>query len=230
MSDDRRIPFYRTFRNIKWIECTFNSDHFNNLQKILMKGYENDLPIIFLKPGQLFFSDKNMLDSLKVTTVLGSCISVILYNPRLKMSAMCHAVMPWCREEDECGIESLLGRNKTCPLNYSEPNRYVNCALKNMIGQFRRWGIAPEETKVRLFGGADMFDYGHSRSLKISVGSQNIYAAKKIIEAEKMHLAKEEVGGMVGRKIVFFPKTGRLLLKRLNSTIKNAIIKASKIG
>ncbi|MDM8535507.1 chemotaxis protein CheD [Desulfobacterales bacterium HSG17] len=188
-----------------------------------------EFSIVFLRPGELFFSAKSTLP-MKVTTVLGSCISVILYNPRLKMSAMCHAVMPLCEKRNRCEFEAGLVKNMKCPFNFSEPSRYVNCALNNMIGQFRRWNISPDETKVRLFGGADMFDYGPGPIRNLSVGSQNIEMAKRIIGAEKMKIAKADVGGLVGRKIVFFPKTGRVLLKRLNSTIKNAIVKASKIG
>ncbi|QTA81594.1 putative chemoreceptor glutamine deamidase [Desulfonema limicola] len=194
-----------------------------------MKGCAKDLSIVFLRPGELFLSNNRASAPVKVTTVLGSCISVILYNPRLKMSAMCHAVMPCCDQEYRCGKEIFLKKTGKCPFNCAEPNRYVNCVLNNMISHFRTQGAAIEETKVRLFGGADMFDYGFERTLKLSVGRQNIEMAKKIIKTEKMHLSKSDVGGLVGRKIVFFPKTGRVLLKRLNSTIKDAIIKASKI-
>lgn len=197
-----------------------------------MKGAAaiKDISIAFLRPGEVFFGDSSLKNDFKVTTVLGSCVSVILYNSRLNMSAMCHAVMPLCGKQDKCRQEFILDKNRNCPYNYSEPNRYVNCALKNMIAPFRRHHISPKEIKVRLFGGADMFDYSSAPRLRTSVGYQNIITARKIIEAEKMTLAKEDVGGLVGRKIVFFPKTGRVLLKRLNSTIKDAMIKASQIG
>ncbi len=165
------------------------------------------LPVIFLKPGQLFFNEGRPVRPVKVVTVLGSCISLILTNSRMGMAAMCHAFMPCCAAG--CG----------CPGDCGDPYKYVRCALTNMTALFHRQGIRGPEIEVRLFGGSDMFiqgawAYEGSGSVQ-SVGRQNIETALSLIQSERLHLAEKDTGGRCGRKIFFLPHTGEIRVSHL---------------
>ena len=165
------------------------------------------LPVIFLKPGQLFLNEGRPVRPVKVITVLGSCISLVMTNFRSGMAAMCHAFMPWCPEGRDCG--------GNCP----EPYKYVRCALTNMVSLFQSQGIRGPEIEVRLFGGSDMFLpvrwEPEGSLLPQSVGRQNIETALSMIRSARLHLTKEDTGGICGRKIFFLPHTGEIRVSHL---------------
>jgi chemotaxis protein CheD len=147
---------------------------------------------IFLGPGGLYISEKPAV----VSTILGSCISVTIYNKRLKIGGICHALLP---------------KNKTP--SGGETFRYVDSAISYMLQKFETMGIKKDEMEVKLLGGADVFDHmdGHTKS----VGQQNRETALEILKNERLTLSVSDVGGNLGRKIHFYTHTGRVLLKRI---------------
>lgn len=154
-----------------------------------------------LKPGEIYVADAPCL----VSTLLGSCVAVTLYAPRNRIGAMCHALLPSCRED---------GRS-ACREHY----RHVECAVGAMMDALRERGILCREIEAKVFGGADMFSVGPEGRWpdgRPTVGRQNIEKAGEILEAEGVRIAVGDVGGLQGRKVIFSPHTGEVFLKRLN--------------
>lgn len=145
---------------------------------------------LYLRPGEVFLSDKPTV----VTTVLGSCVSVTMFAERLRVGAICHALLP------EGSVDEAF--------------RYVDGSIYYMLAQLKTLGISRRELEVKMFGGADMLTINGNASVK--VGSRNIQVAKEVLKAEGLTLVKEDVGGVVGRKILFHSHTGDVWLKRLN--------------
>ena len=154
--------------------------------------YHTNLPIVYLKPGELHYAEKPTL----VTTVLGSCVSVIMYNKRFCIGAICHALLP----AGNC----LDG----------ERFRYVECSVRRMIEMFATAGIGPNEIEVKLFGGSDILATPQEGARAKTIGRQNIESALAIIEAEGLSVTSSDLGGFTGRKIFFYTHTGEVLLKR----------------
>ncbi len=50
------------------------------------------------------------------------------------------------------------------------------------------------------------------------VGQSNIHAVLKIIKAQHLTLTVSDVGGHLGRKLLFYTHTGEVLLKRIQSS------------
>ncbi len=157
-----------------------------------------DLPTLYLKPGEFVISDEPAV----ITTVLGSCVSVTMFSPRLRIGAICHGLLPQCRDVGPC--------NNECGKGF----RYVDCSVRLMLTEFRRRGIANAEIEAKLFGGADMFAPQEIRPGNITVGRQNIEAAFRICEQERIQVLKSDTGGMYSRKIIFHIHTGDVYLKR----------------
>ena len=158
-----------------------------------------ELPIIHLKAGEMHCADRPTL----VVTVLGSCLSVILYNRRLGIGGICHGLLPSC------------GNRKTCSGDCTEKFRYVDCAIRQMVKIFERFGVKRSEIEVKCFGGADMFSRPIEKSGLLSVGRQNSETADEVMKSEGLTLITRDVGGLQGRKILFYTHTGEVLLKRL---------------
>lgn len=167
----------------------------------MVKLAQPGLPVVYLKAGELYFSRKPSV----VVTVLGSCLSVTMHHPRTGAGGICHGLLP------QCAVR------KQCAAGCAESARYVDCAIRKMLGLFDRHEIKRGEIEVKFFGGADMFRRPAGRSGDESVGTLNVAAARKILEREGLKPNVADVGGQQGRKIIFYTHTGEVLLKRLRS-------------
>jgi chemotaxis protein CheD len=144
----------------------------------------------YLKPGELAVAERPAL----VSTVLGSCVAVTLFSPRLGVGAICHAMLPMA-----------AGRPGF---------KFVDSSLQHMLQRFVALGVAKAELVAKLFGGADMFQPTQPSATQ-SVGRQNIQAATTLLQQQGVRLAAADTGGRQGRKLLFYSHTGEVLLKRL---------------
>jgi len=168
-----------------------------------------ELPVYYLKPGELHIDDQPGI----VTTVLGSCVSVTMFNRRREMGAICHGLMPEQTEKQRSGKQGDDGF------------KYVDYSIKYMIDHFRSFGIAPGEIEVKLFGGADMFSMSNGGSSYASVGAKNIHMALLMMEQEGLTIQTKDIGGTQGRKLHFYTHTGEVFLKRLRRSETSRIIR-----
>ena len=168
-----------------------------------MRHDGSHLPHHYLKPGEMFFSQQPTI----VTTLLGSCVAVTMFHAKRGIGAICHGLLPYCREADarRCGQD--------CFFSF----KYMDCSIRRMFEQFKAYGIQPGDLEIKMFGGADMFGVSESDGRRMTIGRQNLLVTKKIMKDEMIRIAAEDVGGERGRKIFFFTHTGEVLLKRLNN-------------
>jgi chemotaxis protein CheD len=153
------------------------------------------LASVYLYPGEVSICE----EPTRVITVLGSCVSVTMFNPGSKIGAICHGTLPRCRARNEC--------HSTC----IEAFKFMDCALHYMLGRFRQYGIANNEIEIKIFGGADTLKSKSSNT----IGSQNIQITLDIMGKNKLRVIAADVGDSFGRKLVFFSHTGEVYLKRL---------------
>jgi chemotaxis protein CheD len=170
---------------------------------------EEQLPLVTLKPGEAYFTNRPE----RVLTVLGSCLSVTMFNRHRRLAGICHALLPECGRGKVCGGE--------CPEEY----RYVDCSIRRMLETFDRHCIPGKEIEVKCFGGSDMFPENISRQGLFSVGKQNIARAEKVIADEGLTILVKDVGGLYARKILFHTHTGEVFLKRLGTAYNPDIIR-----
>ena len=159
----------------------------------------NMLPFLFLKPGEILVSHEPMI----VTTLLGSCVAVTMFSPKLRMGGICHALLPTRRSD-----LAIKG--------HSEAGKYVDWAIRLMLEGFLACGLQKYEIEAKLFGGSDMFETSEGRSA--SVGRQNMEKALTVLEDESVRLITKDLGGPRGRKIIFHTHTGEVFLKRLRKS------------
>jgi chemotaxis protein CheD len=86
-----------------------------------------------------------------------------------------------------------------------------------MIVLFEQAGAKPRDVEVKCFGGADLFSKKIEKPGTVSVGRQNVMTAEKVLAHEGFRIAKQDVGGLRGRKLYFYTHTGEVLLKRLSA-------------
>jgi len=155
---------------------------------------------LFLTPAQMLVSRRPMI----VTTLLGSCVSVTMYCKRLKIGAICHALLPRGEQGEPAG-----------PAGH-EAGRYVDGSILFLLERLQSRGVLRGEIEAKLFGGSDMF--ATSKGVSRSIGQQNIEMALSVLEAEQVRLITQDLGGARGRKIIFHTHSGEVFLKRLRKS------------
>ena len=152
----------------------------------------------FLLVGEYHFSAVPS----KISTVLGSCVTVTMYDPVKQVGAMCHGLLPKCQNYGKC--------NK----DYDTCFRYVECSIWAMLDEFKNLDIPRNRLEVKVFGGATIV-YGQIvKGDTFQVGKRNVEAAFKVINEARLNVVAYDFGGGESRKISFRTDTGEVILKR----------------
>ena len=165
---------------------------------------ENQRWAVKILPGEYYVTKGDEA----VTTVLGSCISACVRDPRLNVGGMNHFMLP---EDKSVG-----------PNNWTDPSvglatRYGSYAMESLINDLLKLGAARDRLEIKLFGG------GRILSGMTDVGERNIDFIKSYIRLEGLRVAAEDMGGTQPRKVVYFPASGRCKLRKL-PPVENRII------
>lgn len=137
-----------------------------------------------------------------ITTVLGSCVSACIRDPDLGIGGMNHFMLP----EDTTNGESSWMRPELC-----NGTRYGSFAMEKLINGVLKLGARRDCLEFKLFGG------GRILSSMTDVGARNIAFVRNFMQLEGFHAHAEDLGDECPRRVVYFPETGRILLKRLRS-------------
>jgi chemotaxis protein CheD len=143
-----------------------------------------------------------------ISTVLGSCISACVRDPVRNVGGMNHFMLP----EDA----------STGPNNWLDPaiglaTRYGSYAMESLINDLLKLGATRERLEIKVFGG------GRVLSGVTDVGARNIAFVRSYLELEGYRILAEDLGGTTPRKVVYFPNTGRVKMRRLRP-VENRII------
>jgi len=149
-----------------------------------------------VKPGEYYVSAVGET----ITTVLGSCIAACIRDTRLGIGGMNHFLLP-----DNTNIRS----NVWLDTPVSNETRYGNVAMERLINTILANGGSRETLEVKLFGGGRMLD------LSVDIGLKNLQFVRRYLIVEKLHISAEDVGGYRPRKVQYYPKTGRVMVKTL---------------
>ena len=145
----------------------------------------------YLHPGQLFVSAQ----SYAITTILGSCVAVCLWDPVTRIGGINHFLLPTFNGE---GIASP---------------RFGNIAIKELLDQLAGLGSQKHDLLAKIFGGACVLEAFRDRQHQL--GSKNIEVAHALLESESIPLVGHDVGGQRGRKLIFHTDDGAAWVKAL---------------
>lgn len=136
-----------------------------------------------------------------VTYALGSCVGICLYDERLGLGGMLHAMLPTTADQ----------------LVVREPERYVDTGLKKLYTILCHMGADRGSLKAKLVGGAKMFEY-QTVVKEADIGTLNVWEAKEGLRQLGIPLVREVTGGMVGRTIRFIPTNGAITIHSSDGT------------
>lgn len=156
-----------------------------------------------LLPGEYVVTDADVV----LVTVLGSCVAACLRDPGLGIGGMNHFMLP--------GGES----NSEAPANLAA--RYGVHAMELLINDLLKHGARRDKLEAKVFGGGNVL-----RSFAVTdVGHSNAVFVKRFLESERIPILAEDLEDKYPRKVYYFPRTGKVMVKRIrdmhNYTIVN---------
>lgn len=155
-------------------------------------------------PGEYYCTDRDMV----IVTVLGSCVSACIRDVKSGIGGMNHFMLP------EGGTA-----DKDSPVSASM--RYGTYAMEILINRLLKQGARRENLEAKIFGGGNVL----KAFTALNVGERNATFVKKFLHAEGIRIAGEDLNDVYPRKVYFFPRTGRVLVKKLKQMNNYTIVK-----
>src|SRR5216117_3964705 len=141
-------------------------------------------------------------DGVIVTLGLGSCVAIMLHDPRAGAGAMAHVLLP----------STSLARDLTNRAKFPET------AVPFLIERLKALGADPRRLVAKLAGGARMFSQLVTPGT-IQMGERNVLASRSALRAAEIPILREAVGGERGRSIRFNVKDGRVEIRTVGSNV-----------
>ncbi|NML59723.1 chemoreceptor glutamine deamidase CheD [Massilia sp. RP-1-19] len=147
-------------------------------------------------PGEYYYTGKDML----IVTVLGSCVSACIRDRVTGLGGMNHFMLP------------DGGGDVNNPVSASM--RYGSYAMEVLINDLLKSGARRENLEAKVFGGGAVL----RGFTAINVGERNADFVMKFLKTEGIRVLAEDLNDIYPRKVYFFPRTGKVLVKKLMQT------------
>ena len=132
---------------------------------------------------------------LLVTYALGSCIGLCFHDPRLRLGALLHIMLP---------LNMETGR--------THPMKYADSGIKETLKQLEAKGGSRSRITVKIAGGAKMFEVYGAGGLG-NIGQRNIESVHAVLRRENIRLVGEHTGGTVARTMLFDVVSGQACIR-----------------
>ncbi len=153
-------------------------------------------------PGEYYFTYKDML----IVTVLGSCVAACIRDRVTGIGGMNHFMLPYG------------GNDADGPLSASM--RYGTYAMEVLINELLKAGARRENLEAKVFGGGNVLQ----GFIAINVGERNAQFVREYLRAENIRVLAEDLNDVHPRKVYFFPRTGKVLVKKLKRLNNNTLV------
>jgi len=140
----------------------------------------------FLYPSTMYASAQPA----EVTTILGSCVAVCLWDRYLGIGGINHYMLP-----------TWNGMELASP-------KYGNIAIERLMERMVQLGCQKKNLVAKVFGGGEVISVSSS---SMHIGERNIMVADDMLADMNIPIIGRSTGGNNGRKIIFNTHTGEVL-------------------
>lgn len=152
---------------------------------------------IYLQPGEFFFGDKET----RISTLLGSCVSITLWHPGFRIGGMCHYMLP--------------GKQYS---GHGRDGRYADSALNMFIDEVYKNNTHPQDYQVKMFGGGRQYDQMAAMP-HFEVCEKNIQAGRRLLTEYGFTVTTEHLGGNGYRNVIFDIWSGHVWVRHVVNSI-----------
>lgn len=154
---------------------------------------EEEIPVAkvyHLEPGYVYVNAQGAV----IRTVVGSCVTVCLWDTQRRLGGMNHFMYPIAGKTDKRTVV------------------YGDVAMPVLIRLMKDFGSDREKLVAQLYGGGCQFG-----DEKRGVGPKNVDVARSILEEFRIPLITQDTGGRMGRKILFDTATGEAAVLKVHA-------------
>jgi len=164
----------------------------------------NDRYAAKILPGEVYVTTADEV----ITTVLGSCVSACVRDPVFNVGGMNHFMLPISSAGSSWESDGGLS------------TRYGNYAMERLINEILKHGGSRKNLEVKIFGGGMVL----ANTMSSKVGDRNIQFVEEYLRVERLKLVAEDVGDIYPRKVLFFPHSGRVRVKKLRNMHNRTVV------
>ena len=151
-----------------------------------------------IKPNSFAIgSEKDEITAL----ALGAGIAVCLYDEERRAGGMVYTLVPDSTAEGKIAEDEWL--------------KYVDTALALLEEEVVRYGVSRKSMWAKIIGGARIFHF-RNQIEDISIGRQNVEAARNWLKSRRIPLRSEDTGNNFGRTVLFFLENGNVEIELAN--------------
>lgn len=151
-------------------------------------------------PGEYYVTSKP--DEMLVT-VLGSCVSACIRDPRKGIGGMNHFMLAQ-------GHAGGWG-------GQAQSTRFGNFAMEKLVNELLKAGCSRDSLEIKVFGGGNVTD------TRNAIGTENAEFVLRYLEAEGLRSVARDLGGVLPRRIHYYPATGKVVRRLLGSSESHAV-------
>ena len=151
-------------------------------------------------PGEYYVTSKP--DEMLVT-VLGSCVSACIRDPRKGIGGMNHFMLAQ-------GHAGGWGGE-------AQSTRFGNFAMEKLVNELIKAGCSRDSLEIKVFGGGNVTD------TRNAIGTENAEFVLRYLEAEGLRSVARDLGGVLPRRIHYYPATGKVVRRLLGSSESHAV-------
>lgn len=156
-------------------------------------------------PGEYFVTAKT--DEVLVT-VLGSCVSACIRDPRAGIGGMNHFMLPHSKAGSWAGD--------------MQSTRFGNFAMEKLINELLKAGCSRNSLEIKVFGGGNVTDTQNA------IGTDNSDFILRYLEAEGLRCVAQDLRGQLPRRIHYTPTTGKVIRRLLGTGESSAVAREEK--
>ncbi|MCP4146275.1 MAG: chemoreceptor glutamine deamidase CheD [bacterium] len=168
------------------------------MKEIYLEKFKRNVKI--LGAGDYYATDK----SEGIATVMGACIATCIYEDGGRIGGMKHFLIPGDFRDDEIFLSPIA--------------RFGMYAMELLMGELIKLKVERSKLRAKVFGGSGILEGGSA-----GIGANNIKFIKTYLRMEGIPLAGINVGGNIARKIIFFPDTGKVMMKKINANLNKIV-------
>ncbi len=146
----------------------------------------------FIQPGQVVYSQDPSL----ICAVCGNGVVIVLHDRIKKIGGAVHCVYP------------KLGRGQRAS------NYHVDSAITSLVQSLKSLKASARSLEAQLFGGGCYRGYEKKRAEKV------VLRVRKILKGLKINIVSEDIGGVLGRKVVFNTRSGEVVVHKTRKVRK----------
>jgi chemotaxis protein CheD len=145
---------------------------------------------VYLHPGHVYASTTPS----RVTTILGSCVALTLWDSRLRIGGINHYLIP----------QAVRSSMATA--------RIGSKAIESLMEGLARLGSSRLDLEAGVFGGACLHEAFRRRE---HLGDKNVALALEWLDRARIPITMRDCGGRRGRKLVFCSDVGHVHVRML---------------